>query len=245
MASTAPSITEQQIQTTLGNALQAALPGAEIIVGQQNRIAEPATPTFVIFMRTLRNRLGTDLTVYSDCAFTATAAGTLLTVSAVKFGTILDGAVLFAPFGSPVGLTVGYGGTGSGGPGTYVLSAPLTASTPVVMASGAMSFTQFAQFTYQVDFHSPDLTTAGDLAATITTLFRSELATTDALFNSGVTGVWPLWADDATQQPFVNGEQQYETRWVLDVYLQVNQAVSWPQQFAGALTINFVQADAG
>jgi hypothetical protein len=240
----APSITESQIQTALGNALQEVLPGITIIAGQDNRVSEPGATDFAIFTPILRSRLDTNYTAYSDCAFIATATGTTLNVSAVQFGTIANGAVLFPPFGNPSGLIVNYGGSGSGGVGTYTLSAALTQSTPAVMATGIVTFTQPTEITFQVDFHSPTLSDASDMVASVTTLFRSELATTSALFNSAVTGVWPLHADEARQVPFHNSEQAYETRWSLDVHVQVNQAVAWPQAFASALLVTFIQADA-
>lgn len=72
----------------------------------------------------------------------------------------------------------------------------------------------------QLDFHSADTTSSADAATKISALFRSWYAV-DA-FKDGGLGVTPLYADDARQRPFVNAEQEYETRWTLDVAVQIN-----------------------
>ena len=192
----------------------------------------------------LRKRLDTDYTAWSDCLFSGSASGTTLTVASVNFGTIANGAPLFwsgAPYSGP---TIAYqNGGGTGGVGQYTLSAPLTLSQQA-MAAGQLLITQPTEMTVQLDFHSATLFDASDMAATVTTLFQKAGSQPLApLFNSAVTGVWPLYADDAKQVPFQNAEQQYETMWVLDCCLQVNQEVSWPQQFASSLFLNFIQAD--
>lgn len=66
----------------------------------------------------------TDVT--SGCVCTGTIAGSVLTVSAVASGTVAVGlAVSPASTGIPIG-TITPGGTGTGGPGTYNLSASAT-----------------------------------------------------------------------------------------------------------------------
>jgi hypothetical protein len=237
----APSIGQSAIQTVLGNVLQTILPAVQPIAGQTNRTPEPSASDFVVFWPIMRNRLETNLNVYSDVAFTGSASGTTLTVTAVSFGTIANGATLFGP-GVPTGITIAYG-SGTGGVGTYTLSTSLTQSSGP-LAAGQVIVTQPTEFTYQLDFHSATLADASDMAASVTTLFRSELSTTDAFFNSAVTGVWPLYADDGRQRPWTDAEQQVESVWTVDACIQADQAVSWPMQFAGQLTMTLVQADA-
>lgn len=85
------------------------------------------------------------------------------------------------------------------------------------------------QFTVQLDVHGP---AAGDNTQIVGTLFRDPYGV--AAFPAGIA---PLWADEGQQAPFINGENQYENRWTMNVVLQVNPAVSTPQQFADTLTI--------
>ena len=63
--------------------------------------------------------------------------------------------------------------------------------------------------------------TAGDWAQTLSTLWFSDVAT-DALAPYGLA---PLYADDPRHAPWVNGEQQWESRWIVNVYLQVDPAL--------------------
>jgi hypothetical protein len=240
----APSITESQLQTALRSALLAILPaGTEVIEGQDSNVPEPQGVDFVVMTPIARERLDTNLIAYADCAFTGSASGTTLTVTAVHFGSIANGAPLYWPTLPYSGPTIAFqAGSGSGGVGQYTLSAPVNmASGP--MAAGQCIVTQPTKVTVQLDFHSANVGDSSDMAAAVTTLFRSEQATTASLFNSGSTGVWPLYADDAKQVPFQNAEQQYETMWTLDTCLQINQAINWPQQFATALQVRFFQAD--
>jgi hypothetical protein len=48
----------------------------------------------------------------------------------------------------------------------------------------------------------------------------------------------PLYADDPRYMPFVNENQQYEWRWVLEACFQVNQTVVVPKQYADAVDVD-------
>lgn len=238
-----PVITESQLQTTLRSVLLEILPaGVGVIAGQGNRIVEPTEPDFVVMTPILRQRLDTNFTLWADAAFTGSASGTTLTVSAVQIGSIANGAPLFGPTLTDGAFTIAYGGSGTGGIGTYTLSGSLSLGSGP-LAAGQLVITQPTKITMQLDFHSANLADSSDMIASVSTLFRSELATT-RLFQSATSGVWPLYADEAKQIPFINAEQQYETRWVLDACFQINQSVVWPQQFADALTVRLFEADA-
>lgn len=107
------------------------------------------------------------------------------------------------------------------------------------MIPGTLTTTQPMQVTFQLDFHSANPFDASDAAVVVSTLFRSDIAV-DALAQLG-TPISPLYADDPKQIPFLNAEQQYETRWVLDAVLQVNAGVVYGQDFmsgAPAIGIN-------
>jgi len=98
---------------------------------------------------------------------------------------------------------------------------------------------QPTQFDYQIDVHG-DL--GGDAAQIITTTMRDPYATTFFELNS--PEVSPLYANDPRQMPFTNGEQQYENRWVVEISLQVDPSISYPQQYANTLTIVPVSVEA-
>ena len=79
--------------------------------------------------------------------------------------------------------------------------------------------------TFQLDIHGPN---GADNAQVITTLWRDDYAMS-AIDNSILV---PLYASDGQQMPFINGEKQYEDRWVVTVEMQVNPVISTPAQFA-------------
>lgn len=93
---------------------------------------------------------------------------------------------------------------------------------------GTVTFTQATEFQVQIDAHGER---GADNAQIITTLLRSPYA----VDQMGPT-VAPLFTSDPTQMPFLNGEQEYEDRWVILAHFQANPAVSTPAQFADTLT---------
>lgn len=50
----------------------------------------------------------------------------------------------------------------------------------------------------------------------------------------------PLYDNDAIQGALVNGEEEYEDRWILELFLQYNPTVTTPQQSANALALKVV-----
>lgn len=53
----------------------------------------------------------------------------------------------------------------------------------------------------------------------------------------------PLYTDEPRQLAFIDGNQQYEDRWSVDLNLQVNQSISVPQQFADTLEVGLIEVD--
>lgn len=102
--------------------------------------------------------------------------------------------------------------------------------------AGTVSAQESRKVRYQLDVHGPNST---DNARVITTLWRSQYACRIL-----APTFQPLYADDGQQLPFINGEGQYENRWVLMLYLQVNPAVSTPIEFADTVTVTLVEAEA-
>jgi len=96
------------------------------------------------------------------------------------------------------------------------------------------------QLTYQVDVHGPN---AADNTMLIFTYFKSDYGV--QLFKSSNAYVEPLYCSDPRQIPFINSEQQVETRWSIDVIMD---AVSSAQivvnnYFAGTLQTNITPAN--
>lgn len=94
------------------------------------------------------------------------------------------------------------------------------------------------QVTIQLDIHGP---ASADNAEKITTLLRSEYST--IAFAAIGPAVQPLYAEDPRQLPFINGEAQFESRWVVDVVLQANPIVGTPQEFADELVVTTIEVD--
>lgn len=98
---------------------------------------------------------------------------------------------------------------------------------------------QPTQVTVQLDVHGP---AGADNAQIISTLFRSGYAV-DQFASSGFD-VTPLYTADPRQMPFINGENQFEDRWVVDAVMQANPVVTTAQQFADVLDIGIISVDA-
>lgn len=239
--------TQEHIFTVLRSALQAILPaGIEIVQAQDNRVIEPQQSDFVVMTPLRRDRLETNVDTPFDCLFTASIAGTTMTVTSVTYGVITLGNQLFG-----TGVTAntkiisqlsGSAGDTAGGLGTYKVSI-LQSDLSQPMASGVNSLLQPTNFMIQLDVHGPN---SGDNVQVISTIFRDEygvnlFASACAALGLPLAAVTPLYADDPTQQPFINAEDQFEFRWIVQAYLQANESLTVPQQFAGIVTPTFVE----
>lgn len=81
----------------------------------------------------------------------------------------------------------------------------------------------------QINVYGKDAT---DKAQTIANLFRDDFGYQFL----GPYGIVPLYDDGGHQMPLVNGEFQYQQRWLILASLQVNPSVSTPAQFADSVT---------
>lgn len=88
----------------------------------------------------------------------------------------------------------------------------------------------------QLDFHGPDST---DNAQVFATLFRSDYA----YQFMAPSGLYPDYCTDGAQMPFINGEDQYETRWVINAVFDANISAAPPMQFANAVTVGLIEVD--
>lgn len=107
-----------------------------------------------------------------------------------------------------------------------------TYAVPETGSQGASLLTMDTELKLQLDVHGP---LSGDFAQMIATLWRSDYGV--QLVGSQGYDIAPLYAEEPRQSPFINGEQQFEVRWSVDVALQINPVVSLPQDFASELAL--------
>ena len=96
------------------------------------------------------------------------------------------------------------------------------------------------QLTFQVDVHGPN---SADNTMLISTYFRSDYGI--QLFKSSNAYVEPLYCSDPRQIPFINSEQQVETRWSIDVIMDSipSAQIVVTNYFAGTLNVNVTPAN--
>lgn len=222
---------QDAIDTVMRAFLVNVLPtGTEVIIGQDNRVAEPNGQDFVVMTWLRRERIETNIDDSEDVFYVGSIAGGTLTVSSVHYGVISLGANVW---GTGVALGTAITGmlSGTGGVGTYKVNPPQSVPGQP-LASGFKSATQLAEHTYQLDVHGPN---SADNAQIITTLWR-DLYAFDFV-QALNTELAPLHADDPRQIPFINAENQFENRWIVEALLQANQTVRVPQQYADVITV--------
>lgn len=91
---------------------------------------------------------------------------------------------------------------------------------------------QSTRLTVQLDIHGP---ASAENSQIVTTLFRDEYAS--AYFDASGYALAPLYTSEPRQAPFMNGENQLEMRWTVDLLMQMTPAVTTAQEFAGAVVI--------
>lgn len=228
--------TQSQIQAALREFLECALPeGVDVIIAQANRVPEPDSPDFVLMTPLRYTRLGTNVSDDQDVVFSASIAGSVLIVGTVEFGTIEVGAQLFGEGVAEETYIVGLG-TGTGGAGTYIISAAQVVGE-ARMSAGRRRVEEGVEVVVQIDFHSDSMTVASGMARTVSQLMRDSFAVDKFASQDPNYGVFPLHADNPRQAPFINEGQQYEWRWILEASLQVDQVVIVPQEYADRFTI--------
>lgn len=84
---------------------------------------------------------------------------------------------------------------------------------------------------------------AGDLASAISTLFGTEPGCDffDAyVVANGFSSMEPLYADDPQPMAFTNEEQQYESRYIVKVHINITTGVTIPMQFMASANIGTI-----
>jgi hypothetical protein len=100
---------------------------------------------------------------------------------------------------------------------------------------GTRSVRRSTRVDIQIDFYGP---TAADWATMSSVLLRDPFAC-DAL----APNCQPLYATDARLLPLVDGEQQYEARYMVEAVLQYNPIVSVSQQFFDSAVVTTIEVD--
>jgi hypothetical protein len=228
------SLTEVQTFTALRSFLQAVLPGTtEVIRAQNNRVPEPHGTDFVIMTPLLKERLETNIDNYIDTVFTGSIALTILTVTAIGFGSLVNGYTLLGTNILPNTTIVSQLSGTPGGIGAYIIFQSQSLNSQKI-AAGVMTVLQPTKYTVQLDIHG---IFSADNTQVISTLFRDDAGV--QLFQLSGYDVTPLYCDNARQIPFSNGEQQLENRWTMDAVMQCNPIITVPMYFADQLTASF------
>ena len=113
-------------------------------------------------------------------------------------------------------------------------------NTPAVGAVPAVqteTLTPSTKYAFQIDCYGPN---AGDQAQAITMAWRSNVATD--FFRP--YNIAPLFFDDPKRSPVVNGELQYEMRWIITLHLQANPSITVPCEFADEVNIDTINVTA-
>jgi hypothetical protein len=229
------SLTESQGFQALGDyvvAVTGLAPG-QVVQGQQNRVAEPPLPDFVVMTSLRQERLGTNETGFADNVVVGSIAGPVLTVTEATQleGPGLVAGMLLIDDGYPAtrvapNTVIQSQASGTpGGVGVYAVSPSQTLASETLYAGQRQDLVP-TKWTVQLDVHGPS---SGDNAKKIEGLWFSEYAV-DQFATSGFD-VTPLYCGEARQVPFVNAESEYEERYVIEAAMQVNPVVSTPQQF--------------
>lgn len=216
--------------------VQVLATGVPVIQGQVNRVAESPAADFVVMWPTGRTRLETNVDLSADAKFVGVIDGNTMVITQVVTGRLQIGSTLFG-VGIANGTKVISILSGTGGIGEYLVVPPQTVSNRIISA-GATTYLQPTQVNVQLDVHGPN---SSDNAQIISTMFRDDYAVQQ--FATSGYDVVPFYADDPKQIPFVNDQQQYETRWVIDAAMQANQVVVAPQQYADSVNVTLINVD--
>ena len=104
---------------------------------------------------------------------------------------------------------------------------------------GNETHTRSTQWNAQLDCYGPS---AANMAALIATVFKTDYAA--AALAEAAIEIQPLYAETPRQMTIVNSENQYNSRWIVELVFQYNPVVTLPQDFAIGLTVVPAEVDA-
>lgn len=99
----------------------------------------------------------------------------------------------------------------------------------------AIAIEQGTLIRVQLDCYGP---LSGNWAVMLAAIFRTDYGV--RLLGPDVT---PLYVDDPTQAALVNGEEQYEERWIVGARLQYNPVIMTAMEFADTLEVDIINVD--
>lgn len=102
-------------------------------------------------------------------------------------------------------------------------------------APDSVQLEQSVSVAIQCDFYGA---ASADWAAMFATVMRSEYACRQLAPIAA-----PLYEDSPRMAPLVNGEEEYEQRWIVTAYVQYNPVTSTPEQFANTLEATLINVD--
>lgn len=223
-----PSITEKQVFAALRTFLLSVVPAnIQVIRGLDNRVSEPSLTDFITMTPILRERLAWNTDTYVDTqrlSFTTMTAPTPGTSISNAAGTAHGTVLSVSGLDVLVSISAGY---------YFAVSDVVTGvGTVTAIAYGSKLMLQPTKITIQLDVHGP---LGADNAQVISTTFRDQYAV-DSLAASG-SEIAPLYAGEPRQMSYLNGEQQIEERWTVDIVLQANIIVTVSAQLGTKATI--------
>lgn len=122
---------------------------------------------------------------------------------------------------------------------TGLSTSVVTYTAPEKAGNGEQHITRTTRWHCQLDFYGQS---AAARAMTVATVVRTPFACD--WFRANAPLLTPLWADDPHQTTMINGEQQYEPRWTLDVVAQINPVVTAPLAFFDSITLKTLPVEA-
>lgn len=99
----------------------------------------------------------------------------------------------------------------------------------------AIQLEQSVSVAVQCDFYGAS---AANWATMFSTVMRSEYACRQLAPIAA-----PLYNDSPKQAPLIDGEEEYEQRWIVTAYVQYNPVTSTPEQFANTLEATLINVD--
>lgn len=234
-----PSITERDLFIKLRAFLIDILPANTLVIrAQVNRVVAPVGD-FVLMTSMRRERLETNIDITFDTQLIGQVSGYTLTAYEVTNGQLAVGSVLFGAPGTPLEpmTRIVELGTGTGGPGTYLIDPVQNFYAAGRIYAGVTRTVMPTEVTLQLDVFGD---ASAENAQLVATLLRDEYATRFFAAGSVDPAIQPLHATDARQVPFIDAEDQYESRWIVEACLQANIEVDTPMQFADEVHITLI-----
>jgi hypothetical protein len=227
---------DTQVLTVVRAVLLGLLPpGIEVIRAYGNRVPEPLGPDFCVLSPPLRrDRLSTNRDTDTDQSVIGGIAGETLVVTAGA--ALLPGYPLYGPAVVAGSFVTAVAADGL----SYTVTPPQSAPAGSTIYVGRHAMVQPTDLVCQCDVHGPN--SSGN-ASILAITWRDDAACQLIEAAAGPLEMQPLYADDPRLVPFQNAEAQWEDRWVVDLHLQANIAVSLGQQFAASLRVGLFPVD--